>query len=159
MSRSTLIVFYGPKQITDGSVLDKIAAAIDSHKDYPVSNSTMGGDTQVGTVKNAIAVYRLAESNSALRGRIASEGQSLPFGTDIQYLEYGGKTISTDDSPVYSNAYANFLNNTPFPVNNGSMGGDPLIGTLKSATAIYYRNGQTAVQESRTEGQQILWHT
>src|SRR5947209_6119599 len=94
MSRSTLKVFYGPKQVTDSNTLDKIAHAIDSHKNYTVSNESMGGDPAVGTYKYAAVYYCLSAHDSPLRGRVAGEGQLLDFGTDIESLSYGGVPIS-----------------------------------------------------------------
>jgi hypothetical protein len=155
MSRSSLIVFYGPRQVTDGGVLDKIAEAIDQHKNYPVSNQSMGGDPAVGTFKYAAVYYSLRPQNSPLRGRSAGEGQSLSFGTDIDSITYGGVTISNPS--VYVPAYNNFLSKSPFPVNNNSMGGDPRPGTHKTATAIYYRDEQSAVEEARSEGDSFKW--
>ncbi|MCJ1237007.1 hypothetical protein MMC14_004991 [Varicellaria rhodocarpa] len=62
MSRSNLTVFYGPKQVTDDGIFDTIADAIDQHKDFPVSNKSMGGDTAPGTLKTTAS--RILHSNS-----------------------------------------------------------------------------------------------
>jgi hypothetical protein len=155
MSRSTITLFYGPRQVTDAGVLDKIANAIDHHKNYPVSNESMGGDSAVGTYKYATVYYRLNPHNSPLRGRTAGEGQSLPFGTDIESITYGSQTISTPS--VYIAAYNAFLVKAAFPINNNSMGGDPNPGTVKTATALYYRDEQSVVEEARTEGDAFKW--
>ena len=155
MSRSTLTVFYGPKPITDGNVLNRLAEAIDGHKDFVVSNQSMGGDPAVGTYKTAMVYYSLAASGSPLRGRVAGEGQSLGFGTDIAQLVYRPKIVA--DGGVYAGAYDAFRNKRPFPVTNGSMGGDPQVGTVKWGQAFYYTDGGMVVEESRREGEHFEW--
>ncbi|KAH0566008.1 hypothetical protein GP486_000599 [Trichoglossum hirsutum] len=155
MSRSTLTVFYGPKQVTDGAVLDHIAQAIDGHKDYVVSNQSMGGDTQPGTYKYATVYYSLNPAQGPIRSRVAGEGKPLTFGTDIASIIYGPKIIT--DPAVYIAAYNAFVGNNPYPVSNQSMGGDPQYGTVKYGQALYYRNGQTVVQESAKEGTKFEW--
>jgi hypothetical protein len=155
MSRNTLTVFYGPKQITDDEILDTIAQAIDQHKNYTVSNGSMGGDTAPGTYKYAAAYYSLAPTGSPLRGRTAGEGQFLNFGTDIQTILYGGTLISNPN--VYNSAYNAFISNTPFPVNNESMGGDPRVGTVKTGDTFYYKNEQITVEEDVREGGSFVW--
>ncbi|KAI9859495.1 MAG: hypothetical protein M1813_006637 [Trichoglossum hirsutum] len=155
MSRSTLTVFYGTKQVTDGGVLDRIAQAIDGHKDFTVTNQSMGGDPTVGTYKYAAVYYALSPNDNPVRGRVAGEGKQLSFGTDIESIIYGPKLISSP--AVYVSAYNAFMGNSPYPVNNQSMGGDPQVGTVKFGQAFYYRNEQSVIQESAKEGTQFEW--
>ena len=155
MSRNTITLFYGPKQVTDAAVLNKIASAIDHHQDFTVDNEALGGDPAVGTRKFAVIYYRLQEQNSPLRGRSAAEGEKLTFGTDIELITYGGKQIA--DPLVYNGCYTAFTQNHTYHIDNNSMGGDPAVGTVKTATAIYYKNGGTPVQESRKENEDFKW--
>jgi len=153
MSRSNLAVFYGPSWVADERVLNAIATAIDRRQDFLVSNGSMGGDPAVGIFKHAIVLHRL--HGSPLRARVAGEGQSLPFGTDIQLITYGGAIVN--DPTIYESAYRALISNSPFPINNNSMGGDTLPGTLKTATVTYYRNQQQPVTETRSEGDSFRW--
>lgn len=164
MSRSTLTVFYGPKEVTDGAVLTEIAKAIDNHKDYVFSNQSMGGDPQVGTYKYAMVSYALQPRGSPIRSRIAGEGGSLSFGTDIQSITYGsavidGSAISgsdrVTDRTIYRRVYKAFISNTPYPVNDFTMGGH-VEGNAKGEV-YYYRNEQPVVREIVDEGGYFTW--
>ncbi|KAJ9653532.1 hypothetical protein H2198_007314 [Neophaeococcomyces mojaviensis] len=160
MSRNSLTVFYGPKQVTDNHTLNAIADAIDNRKDYRVTNSSMGGDTLVGTEKFAMVYYRLDARNSpVIRGRVAAEGDTLKFGTDISKIEYAPPATTITNSGVYFTAYRKFISNSPFTVNNNSMGGDINPGVPKHGTFTYYKNGGRVVSERANEGHNIDWNS
>ncbi len=154
--RNSLTVFYGPKQITDGGVLDKITASIEKHEDFLVNNDSMEYDPAPQSLKFAMAYYRLSDNSPALRQRLAAEHETFKFSTDIQAMTYGNKPVT--DTTVYLAAYNDMLADKPFAANNNTMNGDPLEHTAKYATVTYYRNGQHSVQESVKEGDSFKWN-
>ncbi|MCJ1483157.1 hypothetical protein MMC06_003324 [Schaereria dolodes] len=153
MSRATITAFYGPKGITD-KALDTIANAIDQHTDINVSNETFGEDPARGVVKYGMIYYSLGDGLPH-RMRGAQENQTLTFSKDIKTIVYGN--VEVKDQGVYTNMYNAFLNNQGYKVDNDSMGGDTLPGTVKIATVVYFNGAGAAKQISAIEGDTIKW--
>jgi hypothetical protein len=154
MSRNTISLFYGPRQVTTGAVLDAVAKAIDNRQDFKANNEAMGGDTLVGVPKIAMIYYALAENPKIFRARSAKEGGVFSFGTDIESITYGNKTIT--DQTVYIIAYNAFTNGNAFQITNTSMAGDPQPTVLKTAKIVYWRGG-TKYTENVQEGSFAKW--
>ncbi|MCJ1371114.1 hypothetical protein MMC20_002329 [Loxospora ochrophaea] len=97
MSKSTIVAFYGPKQLT-GKAIDTIAEAINKHTDLPITNETLGGDPAGFVVKYGMVFYSLAEG-LPLRMRGGREGEKFTFSKDIKSIVYGNVEIK--DQFVY----------------------------------------------------------
>ncbi|MCJ1434737.1 hypothetical protein MMC27_004107 [Xylographa pallens] len=153
MSRATIVAFYGPKAVT-GKALDTIARAIDTHADLAVTNETFGEDPASGVVKYGMVYYSLGEGLPH-RMRGAQENQNFTFSKDIKSIVYGN--VEVKDQSVYTNMYNALVNNQGYKVDNDSMGGDRLPGTVKTATVVYFNGPDAAKEASAKEGDTIKW--
>ncbi|MCJ1321112.1 hypothetical protein MMC15_006456 [Xylographa vitiligo] len=153
MSRASIVAFYGPKAVT-GAALDTIANAIDQHVDLTVCNETFGEDPAPNVTKYAMVYYTIG-AGLPYRIRGAQEFESFTFSKDIISIAYGN--VEVKDQFVYTQMYKALANNQGYKVDDVSMGGDTLPGSVKIATVVYYNGSEFAKEVSTTEGDTINW--
>jgi len=157
-SRGSITLVYGPKVITDDKVLDAIAAAIDNHLDFTISNANLGGDPAVGVEKQALIFYNTGPG-TANRNRTAPEWDpkggagKLIFSKDIKSVVYGNTFIA--DPQLYTRLYKALIGAQSYDISNTSIGVDPLKGTGKTATVVYYNGTGPAIEVFAQEGGKI----
>ena len=100
-------------------------------------------------------VYYSLADGLPKRMRGAQEGQNFTFSKDIKDIVYGNKEVR--DQTVYTNMYGALVKNQGYKVDNDSMGGDTLPGTVKVATVVYFNGPDAAKEISVHEGDTIKW--
>jgi len=135
------VIVYGGKLITSPEICSRVAAAIQKHEDYAVTNESMGGDPLDGVPKSCAVYY---SDGGLVKGRFAREQQALPFSYDIRRIVYGGVEIT--QQAVYNRFFNAFAKRESIQITNDSLGGDPTPNIFKTCT-IEYSGKQRTMKE------------